>query len=162
MNKLKLIVTSSLLFAAIANAEQGASKIIIPTESMYEVPVNDASLADSATFKLRRVQVEQNGTEFKLKYNVPIELTGELNHVEFNGSIDNGEGTLTYENTKMNCLADQSTLMCKVVYQDLKFNQLRAERILSSKFSGEELKKRLVIQGKFSTDPVGVVKIKLK
>lgn len=128
----------------------------------YEVPVDNPELAELAVFPLRRVQLEQNGKEFTLKYNVPIELTGEVNRVEFKGTIENGQGVLTYEDTKMNCLADQSTLMCKVAYQNLKFNQERAERIITSRFEGDDLRKRLMIQKDFSTDPVGVIKIKLK
>jgi len=128
----------------------------------YEVPVDNPELAELAVFPLRRVQLEQNGQEFTLKYNVPVELTGELNRIEFKGTIENGQGVLTYEDSKMNCLADQTTLMCKVAYQNLKFNQERAERIITSRFDGEELRKRLLIQKDFSTDPVGVIKIKLK
>jgi hypothetical protein len=155
-----LIVCSHFSFAQ--NVGQNDLNPLEFREGVYEVPVNDPNLADAAVFKLRRVQLEQNGTDIKLKYRVPVELTGEVNQVEFIGSINNGEGTLVYEKNKMNCLADQSTLMCKVAYQDLKFNQVRAERILSAKFNGDELRKRLLIQGKFSTDPVGVIKIKLK
>lgn len=165
LNLLNIILASSLIASALTVSAQeqiGDLKPFAPREGMYEVPVDDPDLADAAVFKLRRVQLEQNGKDFKLKYNVPIELTGEMNRVEFTGTINNGEGTLVYQDTKMNCLADQSTLMCKVLYQNLKFNQERAERILNSKFDGEELRKRLLIQGRFSTDPVGVVKIKLK
>ena len=167
LNLLSLILASSLTFSSVASQAQDAAPVIdlkplSPREGLYEVPVSDPELVDAATFKLRRVQLEQNGKDFKLKYIVPVELTGEVNRVEFTGTINDGEGTLVYENTKMNCLADQSTLMCKVAYQNLKFNQEKVERILNAKFDGEELRKRLLIQGKFSTDPVGVIKIKLK
>lgn len=158
---MKLNLLNIVLVLSLVSITAWAQEVV-PREGLYEVPVDDPNLADSAVFKLRRVQLEQNGQDFKLKYIVPVELTGEINRVEFTGTINNGEGTLVYEDTKMKCLADQSTLMCKVVYQNLKFNQERAERILNSKFDGEELRKRLLIQGRFSTDPVGVVKIKLK
>jgi len=158
---MKLNLLNIVLVLSLVSITAWAQEVV-PREGLYEVPVDDPNLADSAVFKLRRVQLEQNGQDFKLKYIVPVELTGEVNRVEFTGTINNGEGTLVYEDTKMKCLADQSTLMCKVVYQNLKFNQERAERILNSKFDGEELRKRLLIQGRFSTDPVGVVKIKLK
>lgn len=157
------VLTISFLSGAKAHAgtflEIQASGI---REGFYEVPVEDPELADAAVFKLRRVLVEQKDKDFKIKYLVPLELTGEKNLVEFIGTIEQGEGTLVYQDTKMNCLSDQSTLMCKVVYQNLKFNQEKAELLMNSRFSGEDLKKRLLIQKDFSTDPVGVLKIKLK
>ncbi len=156
-----LVITVSSLMSIAQNADLDIKPKTL-REGQYEVPIDDPTLSDAAIFKLRRVQLEQNGNDIKLKYIVPVELTGEVNRVEFTGTINGGEGTLIYENTKMNCLADQSTLMCNVAYQDLKFNQEKADRILNAKFGGEDLRKRILIQGKFSTDPVGVVKIKLR
>lgn len=131
-------------------------------EGSYEVPVKDPNLADYAVFKLHQVHLEQEGNHFKLKYLVPVELTGEENFVEFSGTFENGSGTLTYEKAKMECLADQSTFTCKVAYQDLKMDSKKAEEILTAHLKGEDLQRRLQIQRDFSTDPVGLVKIKLK
>ena len=82
--------------------------------------------------------------------------------MEFSGAMTHGEGTLTYQNTKMNCLSDEITLSCRVAYQNIKMDQGKAEKILAKKFQGSDLEKRLIIQRGFSTDPVGIIKIKLK
>jgi hypothetical protein len=128
----------------------------------YEVPVTDEALKSAAVFELKKISYNKTGDQFKLKYLMPVELTGEENLVEFKGTIVDGQGSLVYQNNKMDCLTDQTTLMCKVAYQNLNINQLKAEDILKKKFSGEELTKKLTIQRDFSTDPVGIVKIKLK
>ena len=41
-------------------------------------------------------------------------------------------------------------------------NQLKADKILAQKFQGDELQRRMMVQKGFSTDPVGIIKIKLK
>lgn len=131
-------------------------------EATYEVPVSDEKLKVSAVFEMKKMRLEHNGNALKMKYLIPQELTGDRNTVEFEGELNAGQGSLSYKDSKMDCLTDQSIMMCKVSYQQLKFDQERAVRILTGKFQGEELQRRMMIQKDFSTDPVGIIKIKLK
>lgn len=131
-------------------------------EASYEVPVSDENLKVSAVFEMKKMHLEQNGNTLKMKYLIPQELTGDRNKVEFEGELIDGQGSLTYKDSTMDCLSDANTMMCKVSYQQLKFDQDRAVRMLTRKFQGEELQRRMMIQKDFSTDPVGIIKIKLK
>ncbi len=146
----------------IAQIQTTDSILNLYKEGTYEVPVQDADLQSAAVFNLSKVRLEQKDNHFSLKYMVPVELTGEKNALEFSGVIDQGAGTLTYKNTTMNCLTDDVTLSCKVAYQNLKIDQIKAEKLLSKKFQGADLAKRLMVQRDFSTDPVGIIKIRLK
>jgi hypothetical protein len=152
----------SLAVTTFAQAMSVSEKIDSLNTGTYEVPVKNQDLLSSARFPLKKIEFEQIGNQIKLKYLVPVELTGEKNFVEFEGTLDSGTGSLTYENNVMNCLSDQTMMMCKVTYQNLKFDQIKAEMILTRKFKGQELQKRMLVQRDFSTDPVGVIKINLK
>ncbi len=160
---MKRTTTLLLVVAAIAAfSEQSMAFMDSLTEATYEVPVTDPNLKSFSIFDLKKVKFLKNGDNVTLKYLVPQELTGERNKVEFEGSLVNGQGSLIYKDTKMDCLTDQSLLMCKVTYESLKFDQVKADQILASKFQGADLEKRMMVQKGFSTDPVGIIKIKLK
>lgn len=131
------------------------------TTGTYEVPVADAALKSAAQFNLKKVLFKQNGADFEIKYALPTELTGKKNVVQFNGVFNAGQGTAEYENSKMDCLIDQSLLMCKVQFKDLEIDQDLAVRKMSAKFKGLDLARRMSVQRGFSTDPVGILKIKL-
>ena len=131
------------------------------TTGTYEVPVADADLKSAAQFNLKKVLFKQNGAQFEIKYALPTELTGKKNIVQFKGVFDAGQGIADYENSKMDCLIDQDLLMCKVQFKDLDINQELALRKMSAKFKGLDLARRMSVQRGFSTDPVGVLKIKL-
>lgn len=130
-------------------------------EGRYEVPVDNPDLLMAAQFKLKKVRLEQNGQDFKIKYLVPVELTGQKNLLEFSGKITDGSGTLGYEDDQMTCKTEEADLVCQVKYKNLKFDQTLAEKILTERFKDQDLEKRLRIQKDFSTDPVGILRITL-
>jgi hypothetical protein len=126
----------------------------------YEVPTSQAHLKSAAQFKIRKLSVQQN-TEGQtlIKYQVPEELTGLDNTVEFSGSLTADGGTLTSDHGVLNCLANTNKMMCSVSYQKLDFSSDLAKDLLAKKFQGEDLVNRLKIQEKFSTDPIGIIHI---
>ncbi len=153
------MIALTIYQSAMAQTEQ---TLAFSKQGTYEVPVSDQNLADAATFNLKKVRVRQTNDVLKVKYLIPIELTGEKNLFEFEGSFVNGQGTLQYNDQQMDCATDATQLMCTVAYKGLNLNQLKAENLLSRKFQGSELQKRLSVQKDFSTDPVGIIRIKLR
>ena len=127
----------------------------------YEVPVAELELKSAAQFDLKKVLFKQDGTNFEIKYTIPTQLTGEKNMIQFKGVLNAGVGSGVYGENKMDCLIDQTLLMCKVEYRNLKFDQPLAEKLMAANFKGDALIRRLAVQRGFSTDPVGVIKIKL-
>lgn len=131
------------------------------TSGTYEIPVVEADLKSAAQFTLKKVLFKQNGSDFEIKYALPTELTGKKNIVQFKGVFNAGQGTAEYEDSKMDCLIDQALLMCKVQFKNLDINQELAINKMSAKFKGLDLAKRMSVQDRFSTDPVGILRIKL-
>jgi hypothetical protein len=131
-------------------------------EATYEVPVKNADLLGSAVFPMMPATLSKSGNQIQVKFVIPTELTGVENTIALEGHLENGQAQLDYGNTKADCLADQEILMCKVAYQNLKIDQDQAVLLLNKRFQGDDLKNRLSIQKDFSTDPVGIIKIKLK
>lgn len=125
----------------------------------YEVPTSQAHLKSAAQFKIKKLSVQQNTDgQTLIKYQVPEELTGLDNTVEFSGKLT-ASGPLTSDHGVLNCLANTQKMMCSVSYQTLDFNSDLAKDLLAKKFQGEDLVNRLKIQEKFSTDPIGIIHI---
>lgn len=132
----------------------------IPRNASYEVPVdskNDADLIGSNRFQIRDLTLDtfEDGTML-LKYTLPVEITGIENKIEFKGDLTK---PTEYENNKITCKDEVFSLTCKVVYNDIKIDSGLAIDLLKKRFSGDELAKRLEIQERFSTDPVGIIRV---
>ena len=93
---------------------------------------------------------------------VPEELTGVTNEIEFTGALDMNGGNLSSQFGNLNCIVNSNVMMCTATYQHLKFNQDLAVQLMTNKYGGEELAKRLSVQEKFSTDPIGIIRIYFK
>ena len=157
MKHLKFFMTVSFLSLALSEAYADS----LFTSGSYEVPVFETHLKSASQFTLKKVLFKQDGANFEIKYMIPTELTGEKNLIEFKGIFTAGQSSGFYENNKMDCLVDQSLLMCKVSFANLKIDQQLAENFMLAKIEGEDLGNRLSVQRSFSTDPVGIIRIKL-
>lgn len=131
------------------------------TTGTYEVPVENSEIKAASLFKLSKVSIHQNGDHLNLKYTMPTELTGTKNIIELDGINKDGPTSVFYKNNQFDCLSNETYLTCKVQYQDLDINQALAEKNLFQKFQGNNLQDRMTVQKIFSTDPIGVIKIKL-
>ncbi|MFZ3230732.1 MAG: hypothetical protein WA160_11050 [Pseudobdellovibrio sp.] len=139
--------------------DAGSENQILAT---YEVPVTeDANLQDLNQFKIKNISLEKtsDGTT-NLKYEVPRELTGKSNLVQFVGKLDSsGSGFLAYEENTMNCQNHETELECNVSYGHLIIDQDLASLFIDARFPTEQLNKRMQVQEKFSTDLIGILHI---
>ena len=132
-------------------------------KATYEVPTSVNELKDSTVFNLADASVSMDSeTVTTLKYLVPEELTGEKNEIEFSGVMNENEGVLNSEYGSLKCLTNKNQMMCTASYLHLKFDSDKAKQIMAQKFQGQELENRLRLQEKFSTDPIGVIRIYFK
>lgn len=132
-------------------------------QATYEVPTSQPDLKNSTLFTLSKVSVSRNiDNVTTLKYVVPEELTGEKNEIEFSGVLNESEGNLSSEYGVLNCLTNKNQMMCTASYMKLKFDSEKAKDLMAQKFQGQELENRLRLQEKFSTDPIGVIRIYFK
>lgn len=144
---LMLLILSQSAFARIKSAT-------------YEVPTSQNELKASSIFKIQKLSVTEdieNKTTVKLQ--VPVELTGVANVIEFSGKMDLNGGNLSSQFGNLNCLANSTVMMCTASYQNLKFDHELAVKFMSAKYSGDELSNRLQVQEKFSTDPIGIIRV---
>lgn len=126
----------------------------------YEVPTSQNDLKASSVFKIRKLAVTEDIENITtVKYLVPEELTGVSNEIEFTGKLDINGGNLSSQFGNLNCLASSNVMMCTASYQKLEFNHELAIELMTAKYAGEELSKRLTLQEKFSTDPIGIIRI---
>ena len=144
-----LILVSSLVHANIKGAT-------------YEVPTSQNYLKEASLFKIENVSFTKQNSKVNLSYLVPEELTGIKNMVQFTGDLNSNGGKLNSEYGQLTCLSNNRQMMCTVSHQKLNFDSELAKSIMVSKFQGQELTNRLSIQQKFSTDPVGVIRIYFK
>lgn len=149
----------------------------------YIVPTDDAALTEASQFNLEKVAVSDFNGLTTVSFEVPAELVGEPLPVKYFGSLVDGAGTLHGQNigyetpikNEIHCStvvstlasatasATASQLICNVDYKGLTIDSKKAEAILIDRHSADQdlLAKKILIQKKFSTDPVGVVEIKL-
>lgn len=149
MKKFILILTllSQTVFAGIRSAT-------------YEVPTSQSELKGASIFKIRKVSVTEDiENKTTVRFLVPVELTGVSNEIEFSGTLDLNGGKLSSQFGMLSCLANSSVMMCTASYQKLEFNRDLAVELMTAKYSGENLNKRLELQEKFSTDPIGIIRI---
>ena len=125
----------------------------------YEVPTSQTDLKAASVFNIEEITVNRLGDNLKIKYLVPEELTGVKNMIEFNGELKNNSGELKSPNGDLDCLVGRRQMMCRVQYQKLDFDAGLAKQLIQSKFQGPEQLNRIVIQERFSTDPIGVIRI---
>ncbi len=155
MKSFSLITVLVLLTSVSAFAKIG--------QATYEVPTSQSDLKASSLFNISKVEVSRNQNNITtVKYLVPEELTGLQNIIEFSGVLNEDEGTLTSEYGILKCLTGKRQLMCTASYLDLEFDSEKAKEIMAQKFQDQELQNRLRLQEKFSTDPIGIIRIYFK
>ncbi len=125
----------------------------------YEVPTSQVDLKAAATFSIEQISVNRVGDNIMIRYLVPQELTGEPNLIEFSGTMSKDSAQLTSPDGDLDCLTTRRQMMCTVEYQKIRFDQEKAQQLMTGKFKGEELLKRMAVQERFSTDPIGIIRI---
>ena len=93
----------------------------------YEVPV-PAELAAYSRFKMEPVKVQNEGGQVRVRYKLPLLLTGVENKIEMRGTYGTG-GVLLLEGGKgrAECSGFQVGQQCRVKYNDLQIDQARSE-----------------------------------
>lgn len=112
----------SLILSVLAIA---SSSIEISAE--YEVPV-PAELVAYSRFQMEPVKVKNEGGELRVRYKLPLLLTGIENEIEMRGSYGkNGVLLLNGGKGRAECDGFQSGQQCRVKYEGLHVNLAAAE-----------------------------------
>lgn len=148
-----LTVVSGFVFATHVS-------LAAPLKAFYEVPTSRADLVNSNSFKIDVVSINTDiAGVTNLTFTFPEELTGVANEVTFAGQLNESGGMLQSEHGILNCLMTAKKLMCSASYQQVHFDNDLARQKMNEKFKDEELVRRLSVQEKFSTDPIGIIHV---
>ena len=126
----------------------------------YSVPVAN-EYKEYAQFELNEFKSIEYDKTTTIKYQIPIELTGIAQTVEFSGAFLPGAemNILTGPNGTLSCSKEVVEKMeCKVAYTNLKFDEKKAALLIHKASSNpSETLGRLFVMRAFSSDPVGII-----
>lgn len=102
------------------------------SKGFYWVPVTPDLIQFSA-FSISNLETKIEGQNIKVEYDLPLELTGVLNRIEFSGARpQSGEMILTSNQGTMTCPDSSKIRNCKVAYKNLSFDASARDQILSA------------------------------
>jgi hypothetical protein len=129
------------------------------TEVTYTVPVQDPALQPYATFETDSGQIERQGNQVTLTYQLPQELTGTQTSVTMIGVEVPGEVTMDLSGPQAN--ATCTTSSCTIRYKNLNLDESKTRDFLLNKdISRDEFNGRMQVFRHFEGDPIGILHFK--
>ncbi|MGE4130341.1 MAG: hypothetical protein AB7F86_01815 [Bdellovibrionales bacterium] len=117
-----------MLVGVLAHARGGDVQTI--ADGIYWVPVTP-ELAQYSAFSIKGIEVKRRGDQIKVEYDLPLELTGAANRIEFSGTPPaSGAMTLTSTNGTMICPSSKSLTNCRMGYLNLTFDPAARDELL--------------------------------
>jgi len=155
-----LIIAMTLLLSPAVLAAEGQNRT--SKTGVYWVPVGQ-QLSQYALFTLPHVEIKVLAEKIKVEYELPLELTGTPNKVEFEGPRPlSGPMVLEGDYGTMECPRSEDFSSCAVTYRQLKFNaEVRSALLQSLSQNPEELRKRQAVAARFQFggEPHGFLRV---
>ena len=121
----------------------------------YDMPVDTPEQAEYAHFEMKNFTMSRDNKSLSFQYDLPLEVTGVLNTVKFQGPLD-GSNLAKLNGDKANAVCDLVKSTCRIRYHDLKIDSdLIEARLKAMNLSPEELSGRLSVAAIFRGDPIG-------
>jgi hypothetical protein len=158
--KLAIVATFLIFGAYTAHAELAAPRSNDRAEfdGRYEVPVpaDQPELTPFSSFPLDEISLRVRGSEARIKYDLPIELTGVINSIVLTSTADETGAFRKWEGPLGTAVCKDN--QCDVAYQDLTIdmNAIQA-RLVGQGLPMAEIDLRLRVAGHFRDDPHGRV-----
>lgn len=144
-----LMLGAVLCFSAMAENKDGN----------YNVPVESEDLVQSSNYKSKYKVRDRGGAIDRIKYDLPVELTGEANRVEISYTGDR-EFPWSGELAKGDCQETDGKFTCHLVYkkEKLSLDSQKTEAAIRNAFAGneEEVQRRLRVAEIFRSEPAGI------
>lgn len=150
----KLVLSLLVLFGFHAVAASG----------IYWVPTNSPAEVRFAAFPLKDVEVRRDTEEVRVKYTLPLELTGEANLIDLVGRISQ-QGTVALSGAKGSGVCESFTDLssCKIDYMNLKIDPVKRSDLLKQISKGlSELQLREAVAASFCNvggEPCGFLSV---
>jgi hypothetical protein len=130
----------------------------------YSVPLPLGSTLNGQ-FSMPPAEVDHNGANWHLKYNLPEDLTADhAPQIDLSGNAGPGQSwEMDGKFGHANCSRTASEVSCEVAYSRIIFSSLGVEDFLAQKYSNDpsQVKNQLAVFAHFSGDPIGVITIEL-
>ncbi len=125
----------------------------------YNVPVESEELVNSSDFQTKYKFRSQNGKITRVKYKLPIELTGTENNVDISYTGDT-ENPWSGDNAKGDCQEINNNFNCNLIYTKelLNIDANLSEAAIRNTFAGneDEIQRRLKVAEVFRSEPAGI------
>lgn len=129
---------------------------------VFWIPVGQ-QLSQFALFNLSYLEVIDNGESIRINYELPQELTGAVNKIEFEGpKVKRGPLLMSGVQGRIECSDPNDFSNCLVYYRDLNFDGTARTALLQSLSSNDEdLRKRELVAARFQFggQPYGFLRI---
>ncbi len=133
------------------------NSIVEKHAGVYWVPVGTSNEARYAVFSLPEIEVRRSNKEFKIRYPLPLELTGAPNMIELEGKIV-GSGPLQLKGPLGfgECPAVDQLESCSITYENLAINtQVRSDLLKQISRTPTELELREKVAAGFCLAAAG-------
>jgi hypothetical protein len=150
-----LILLTTIFLTTSAHADRTFS-------GLYEVPeVVGQDFENLNTFKVR-YRMDDSAT--KIRYRLPLELTGVEQSVEIEKTIDkNGNEIWVGEKAVGTCGLSNSTFACQLEYRNLEFDPDNRLQVIQDRIQDlREQNLRLNVAIHFESEPIGVISYKIR
>lgn len=125
----------------------------------YNVPVQEENLSDSSNYATEYKYHENNNEITRLKYDLPLELTGESNKIDISYTGD-AEFPWSGDAAKGDCSDVDGTFKCNLIYtkEKLSLDPVKTEENIRRNFAGNEseIQRRLQVAEIFRSEPAGI------
>ncbi len=130
----------------------------------YNVPVEESDLVTSSNYQTKYNVRKRNGEVQRIKYSLPLELTGEVNQVLLKKTNDNAypwQG----ESAMGDCNEVDGEFKCQLTYvkEKLILDEVKTEQQIRNTFAGNEteIQRRLRVAETFRSEPAGIASFPL-
>lgn len=148
--KTSLFLGLSACFLALADTTD--------TPGTYNVPVKEEELVASSNYNNDYTYHEKDGKIVRIKYDLPLELAGNLNNIDISYTGD-ASYPWSGELAKGDCLETNGTFKCNLIYEKekLSIDPEKTEAVIRETFAGNEseIERRLRVAEIFRSEPAG-------
>lgn len=124
----------------------------------YNVPVEECELVNSSDYTTNYRYNLEDGKVTRMKYTLPLELTGVENRVSITETPEEGF-PWSGANARGSCQQVEGKFSCDLIYdaEDLVFDIEKTEEVIRTKFAGNalEIDRRLEVAERFRSEPRG-------
>jgi hypothetical protein len=169
---LVVLAASSLCNTAEAGPMRQGSSVApegMANDASYGVPV-PTELSPYSQYQMEPVDLSFRDGQFKMEYTLPPELMGHVVEIEAFAEVDPTSQPVTFKglNSEISCVpmsgdaqASTDEIFCRGKYTGLTVDMVAVEaRLRSSGLAESEVLGRLEVSRLFSTEPIGVFRIK--